>query len=59
MALAQNEMKAKAGLPERVGLNEGLGVARATLQTALSEQRNVKREAGKWATFIAFDSAAA
>ena len=52
-------MKAKGDMPERVGSNEGLGVARATLQTALSEQSSVKREAGKWATFIAFDSAAA
>ena len=57
--MAENEMKAKFALPERVRLNEGLGVARATLQTALSERRNVKREAGKWARFIAFDSAAA
>ena len=45
--------------PGALGSNEGLGVARATQQTALSERRNVKREAGKWATFIAFDSAAA
>ena len=57
--MAQNDMKAKADLPERVSSNEGLGVARATLQTTLSERRNVKRKAGKWATFIAFDSAAA
>ena len=59
MALAQNEMKAKDGMPEHVSSNEGLGVARDTADSSLSEQRNVKREAGKWATFIAFDSAAA
>ena len=30
--MAQNEVKAKAGLPERVRLNEGLGFARGAVR---------------------------
>ena len=38
-ALAENEMKAKAGLPERVRLNEGLGVTvfRAEVMAAAAD----------------------
>ena len=36
--MAQNEMKAKAGLPERVRLTEGLGGAVATAALALAAE---------------------
>ena len=42
--MAQNEMKAKAGLPERVRLTEGLGGAVGAAALAFAAEKLVKQE---------------